>query len=167
MNKKRVLFIAATVILAVLLLFDIIMLYFVLVMREPPQTVSGVVFDPGATDERPNEEHGAAHGVTVAGFSALTVPADVDTVAIDLYNPIENNGLYYMTFTLRLPDGEGGYEVLFETGYVPPGKHIYQVTLSRGLPAGKYTAQLIIQPYRMSNLSTTNNVSAAVALTAI
>lgn len=167
MKKKRVLFIAVTVTLAVLLIFNVVMLFYIAAMEEPPQTVSGVVFDPGATDERPNEGHGAAQGVTVAGFSALTVPAGVDTVAIDLYNPIENNGLYYMTFTLRLPDGEGGYEVLFETGYVPPGKHIYQVTLSRALPAGKYKAQLIIQPYRMSNLSTTNNVSAVVALTAI
>lgn len=167
MNKKRVLFIAVTAMLAALLLFDIIMLFYISGLKEPPHTVSGVTFDPGATDERPNGEHGSAQGVTVAGFSALTIPAGVDTVAIDLYNPIENNGLYYITFTLRLPDGNGGYEVLFETGFVPPGKHIYQVTLSRGLPAGKYTAQLLIQPYRMSDLSTTNNVSAVVALTAI
>lgn len=126
-----------------------------------------MVLDPNATDERPEERPGAAQGVTVAGFSALNVPANVDTVAINLYNPIENNGLYYLTFTLLLPDEQGGYEVLFKTGYVAPGKHIYQVTLSRGLPAGKYTAQLLIQPYRMSDLSTTNNVSAIVALTAI
>ncbi len=97
----------------------------------------------------------------------MTIPSELDTIAIDLYNPIENNGLYYLTFTFSLIGEDGGKEVLFATGYVPPGKHIYQVTLSRGLAAGEYKAQLLVQPYRMSDLSPTNNVSAAVALTVI
>lgn len=167
MNKKRALFLVSAVMLAVLLIFDVIMLSWAATMQEPTQkSTGGVVLDPNATDERPSDGQGASPGVTVAGFSALTVPPDLDTIPIDLYNPIENNGLYYMTFEFRLPDdSEQGYEVLFKTGYVAPGKHIYQVTLSHGLPAGEYTAQMLIQPYRMSDLTPTNNVSAIVKLT--
>lgn len=164
--KKNRIFLFAAISLLVLLIFDLIMLCYVATAKEAPQrTTGGIVLDPNASDERPDEEQGSSPGITVAGFSSLTIPPEIDTIAIDLYNPIENNGLYYMTFEFRLLDDGGGYEVLFKTGYVAPGKHIYQVTLSHGLSAGEYTAQLFIQPYRMSDLSPTNNVSAVVALT--
>ena len=166
MTKKRILFLASYIALALLLVFDLIMLFCVIGMKEEVKETGGVVFDPGSSDERPGGTQTSAPGVTVAGFSSLTVPPDVDTIAIDLYNPAENNGYYYMTFELRLlNESEQGYEVLFKTGYVAPGKHIYQVTLSHSLSEGEYAAQLLIQPYRMKDLSPTNNVSAAVKLT--
>ena len=149
MTKKRILFLSSYIALALLFVFDLVMLFCIAGMKEEARFTGGVVLD----------------GVTVAGFSSLTIPPDVDAIAIDLYNPAENNGYYYMTFELRLLDeSEQGYEVLFKTGYVAPGKHIYQVTLSHSLPAGEYDAQLLIQPYRMRDLSPTNNVSAAVRL---
>lgn len=167
MKERNKIYLIFSIALALLLIFDIVMLCYAATAKEPPQkTTGGVVLDPNATDELPGEEQGASPGVTVAGFSSLTIPPELDTIAIDLYNPIENNGLYYMTFEFRLPDeSEQGYEVLFKTGYIAPGKHIYQVTLSHGLPAGEYTAQMLIQPYRMIDLTPTNNVSAVVALT--
>ena len=168
MDKKRLLFIVFSVALAVLFVFDIVLLGCIIPMQELPQKPTGgvVLLDPNATDEREEQGSGAAPGVTVAGFSALTIPPEIKIVPIDLHNPIENNGLYYMTFEFRLPDeSEQGYEVLFKTGYVAPGQHIYHVELSRGMPEGEYTAQLLIQPYRMSDLTPTNNVSAVVRLT--
>ncbi len=168
MNKNSVKYLLLSLPLIVLLIFDIIMLGLVATAEEPPKYSTGgvVMLDPNATDERPSEDPDASPGVTVAGFSALTIPPDHITIPIDLYNPIENNGLYYLTFEFRLPDdSEQGYEVLFKTGHVAPGKHIYQVDLARGLPAGEYTAQMLIQPYRMSDLTPTNNVSAVVRLT--
>ncbi len=165
MKKKRVLFVASYIALALLFVFDLVMLFCILGMKEEARFTGGVVFDPSAQDERPTETPTTMPGVTVAGFSSLTIPPDVDAIAIDLYNPAENNGYYYMTFELRLlNESEQGYEVLFKTGYVAPGKHIYQVALSHSLPAGEYDAQLLIQPYRMRDLSPTNNVSAAVRL---
>ena len=165
MKKKRILFLASYIALALLLVFDLIMMFCIIGMREEVKSTGGVILDPGSEDERPGT-HETVKGPTVKGFSSLTIPPDVDTIAIDLYNPIENSGLYYMTFELRLPDdSEQGYEVLFKTGYLAPGKHIYQVTLSHSLSVGEYTAQLLIQPYRMSDLSPTNNVSAKIKLT--
>ncbi len=168
MNQKRTFFLISYIALVVLLIFDLILLGCIAVMEgEARKPAGGVVLDPNATDERPSEGPGAVPGVTVAGFSALTIPPDHDTIAIDLYNPIENSGLYYLTFEFRLLGVENaqGYEVLFNTAHVPPGKHIYQITLAHALPAGEYRAQLLIQPYRMVDLSPTNNVSAIVKLT--
>lgn len=165
-GKQRNILIALSVILALLMIFDLIMCFCIVRMKENSGTsTGGVVLDPGSEDERPGT-HETVKGPTVKGFSSLTIPPDVDTIAIDLYNPIENSGLYYMTFELRLPDeSEQGYEVLFKTGYLAPGKHIYQVTLSHSLQEGEYETYLLVQPYRMKDLSPTNNVSAKVKLT--
>ncbi len=163
--KKRVLNVILYIAIASLLVLDIFIGVSLMGMKETGSRTGGVILDPSAEDERPGQS-GTSHRVTVSGFSALNIPADLDTVAIDLYNPSENSGLYYMTFELRLPDeSERGYEVLFLTKYVAPGKHIYQVTLSHSLSAGEYTAQLLVQPYRMSDLTPTNNVSAVVRIT--
>ncbi len=162
--KKRAVFTAACVALVLLLIFDLC-LCFLLVGVKESSGGGGVILDPNAQTERPGGSE-SVKGPTIKGFSSLTIPPELKTVAIDLYNPTENNGLYYLTFELRLPDeSEQGYEVLFKTGYVEPGLHIYQVTLSHGLKAGEYTAQLLIQPYRMKGLTPTNNVSAVVKLT--
>lgn len=161
--KKRVIFTAACTALVLLLIFDLCLCFLLIGVKESGG--GGVILDPNAQTERPSDGE-TVKGPTVKGFSSLTLPPDLETVAIDLYNPIENSGLYYLTFELRLPDeSEQGYEVLFQTGYVAPGLHIYQVTLSHSLKAGNYTAQLLIQPYRMKGLTPTNNVSAVVKLT--
>ena len=164
-GKQRNILTALSVVIAILLVFNLTMCFCIAGMKEPVGTTTGgVILDPGSEDERPGT-HETVKGPTVKGFSSLTIPPDVDTIAIDLYNPIENSGLYYMTFELRLPDeSEQGYEVLFKTGYLAPGKHIYQVTLSHSLQAGEYTAHLLVQPYRMKDVTPTNNVSATVKL---
>lgn len=168
-GKQRNILIALGVVLALLLFFNIVMCFYIAELEEsggaPAGSSGGVIFDPGSEDERPGTQE-SVKGPTVKGFSSLTIPSDVDTIAIDLYNPIENSGLYYLTFELRLPDdSEQGYEVLFKTDFLAPGKHIYQVTLSHSLQAGEYETSLLVQPYRMKDVSPTNNVSAAVKLT--
>lgn len=159
--------IALSAVFVALLAFNLAMCFCIAGTKEnsAPPTAGNVIFDPGSEDERPGT-HETVKGPTVKGFSSLTIPADVDAIAIDLYNPIENSGLYYMTFELRLPDdSEQGYEVLFKTGYLAPGKHIYQVALSHSLQAGEYETYLFVQPYRMKDATPTNNVSARVKLT--
>ena len=148
--KNRVLPVITLVAFAFLLIFDFVMCFCIGAMKEEPSDAGGgVIFDPNSSDERPGGGQ-SVKGPTVAGFSQLTIPPDVDAIPIDLYNPDENNGLYYLTFEFRLADeSEQGYEVLFKTGYLAPGKHIYQVNLSHGMSAGEYSGTLFIQPYRM------------------
>ena len=164
-SKQRKILTAFCIVFALLTIFNFVMCICTATMKDADDALAGgVIFDPAAEDEREGT-YEATKGPTVNGFSTLTIPPEVDTIAIDLYNPAENNGLYYMTFELRLPDASAqGYEVLFQTGYLAPGKHIYQVTLAHGLPAGEYETQLLIQPYRMKDVSPTNNVSASVKL---
>lgn len=122
-----------------------------------PQGV-GLVVDPNAGEyvtepQRP--------GVAIPGFGVLTIPANSDeVVGIDLYNPSENEGWYYLTFALCLLNKDGEVsEVLYESQLIPPGLYIQDITLSHGLSEGKYDAVMQVQPYRISDLSPTNNAN--------
>lgn len=101
-------------------------------------------------------------GVAIPGWGSMTLPSGTTTAQTALRNPEENEGYYYLTFELRLPEqdaqtGEEGYEVLFTTGLVPPGQYCNQVTLTRELEPGEYTAVVHVQPYRIADMSPTNN----------
>lgn len=157
---------AAVVLLTLSLILNIVLLILLIGYKPEGGTAyqpGSIGFDPDASDKRPGSVT-QSQSVTVAGFSKLTIPPDTDTVAIDLYNPEENFGLYYMTFELRLLTDDGGYETLYTSGLVGAGKHIYQITLSHALAAGEYSAVLFIQPYRMADMSTTNNVAGNITL---
>ena len=78
--------------------------------------------------------------------------------SVDFYNPVENEGYYYLTFELRiLDDSDEGYEVIYSSQLVPSGKHIQQITLSRALEAGEYEAVVHVQPYKMDEAQTPTN----------
>ncbi len=106
-----------------------------------------------------------ADGVAIPGFDSLSFPADRSEVSVDLFNPAENEGLYYLTFELRLEDDNGGYESLYTSGLVEPGERISAMTLSRPLERGEYNAVIRVQPYRMSSgMSVTNNADIKIKL---
>ena len=96
--------------------------------------------------------------VAIPGWGSMTIPAyatDIG-VGVDFYNPEKNAGYYYLTFELRLADGE----VLYKSGLVEPGKHIQRITTSRGLSPGTYDAVVFVQPYSMDgSLAPTNNAN--------
>lgn len=108
-------------------------------------------------------------GVSIPGWDSITLPSDATEAQVALNNPVANDGLYYLTFELRLPimDEETGieiYEVLFTTGLVPPGQYCNQVTLTRKLEPGEYRVILHVQPYRISDNSPTNNADVEMKL---
>ena len=125
----------------------------------------GQVTAPSAPDEDPNQgdyvkpETPDVGGVAIPGWGRLTVPVNTSKdIVVDFYNPEANADKYYLTFELRIPaDNEQGYEVLYKSGLIAPGKHIQKIDFTRGLPAGTYNAILHVQPYRMSDKSMTNN----------
>lgn len=99
-------------------------------------------------------------GVTIPGFGSMTIPANTKNLkGVNLYNPDKNAGYYYLTFTLSLLDENGEVsETLYESQLVPPGLYLQEITLSRGLASGKYKAVMFVQPYRIADISPTNNV---------
>ena len=106
--------------------------------------------------------------VEIPGYGRITIPSGTTEInSIDFYNPDENEGLYYLTFELRLTNSNGGYEVLYASDAVPPGKHIQSITLSRPLDAGTYNAVIHVQPYRMSDETPTNNANMKTTLMVI
>ena len=66
---------------------------------------AGLVVDPNAGEYvEPTPEP----GVTIPGFGSMTVRANTKELkGINLYNPIENDGWYYLTFKLCLLDENG------------------------------------------------------------
>lgn len=95
-------------------------------------------------------------GVTIPGWGTITIPAETTDVEVDFTNPEKNAGLYYLTFELRLMDGEE-YEVLYTSDLVEPGMQIRNIQLTRGLPEGEYDCVIHVQPYRMDEEQTPTN----------
>lgn len=115
--------------------------------------------DPNAGEYvSPETDNTASKGISIPGWNYLNIPEHKKDVSVDFYNPEENEGLYHLTFELRLPDeSEQGYEVLYKSGLVDPGLHIQNITLSRELDAGTYDATIHVQPYRMDEQKTATN----------
>ena len=106
--------------------------------------------------------------VAIPGWGKITIPSGTTEISsVDFYNPKKNEDLYYLTFELRLPTAKGGYEVLYASDAVPPGKHIQSITLSRPLDAGTYNAVIHVQPYRMSDETPTNNANMKTTLVVV
>ena len=129
----------------------------------------GVVIDPNLGDlenETQKEKPAKKPNVSIPGWTKLTIPADTVTITdIPFYNPEKNEGLYYLTFEIRLLDAKGEVsEVLFTSGAVPPGKQLQSITLNRALPAGTYNTILHIQPYYIEDNTPTNNVDTKMTL---
>ena len=126
-----------------------------------------LLIDPDAKDSLPYvNDHALEQGVVIAGQESMIFPADKTEAAVDFFNPEENAQMYYLTFELRLYNESGqDYEVLYTSGLVAPGKHIYSITLSRELEKGVYEAVVHVQPYRMNEEKTpTNNADMKIRL---
>ena len=117
----------------------------------------GMLIDPNAVDSSDVQSSDEEQGVAISGISAITIPQGEKEVNVDFYNPDKNADMYYQTFELRLTDDSGGYETIYTSGLVEPGKHINHITLSRGLEAGVYQAVIHVQPYRMNEERTPTN----------
>lgn len=127
----------------------------------------GLVIDPNAKNNQLSQNDSTVEqDVAISGRGFMTISANKKEVTADFYNPKENMERYYLTFELRLySNNEQGYEVLYTSGLVEPGKHITQITLSRGLEKGIYEAVVRVQPYRMNEKKTlTNNADMKIKL---
>ena len=116
----------------------------------------GLMIDPDAGEYVKPEQ---APGVAIPGFGKMTISANTKELkGINLHNPLQNEGWYYLTYRLCLLDkNEQVSEVLYASQLLPPGQYIRDITLSRGLAPGTYDAVMQVQPYRIADKSPTNN----------
>ncbi len=117
----------------------------------------GMLIDPNAVDSSDVQSSDEEQGVAISGISTIIIPKGKKEATVDFYNPDKNVDMYYQTFELRLTDDSGGYETLYTSGLVEPGKHIEHITLSRVLDSGEYRAVVHVQPYRMNEERTPTN----------
>lgn len=127
--------------------------------------VGGVEFNVEADQSGGGESEKPHQGVTIPGVAALVIPADETEVTVNFFNPEENDGLYYLTFELKV-EIDGSYRSLYTSSLVEAGKRIEKISLSTPLEKGEYNAVIHIQPYRTDGLTPTNNADIVARLTA-
>ena len=74
-------------------------------------------------------------GIRIPGYSIIPIQANATDVKVELYNPEDNEVYFQISFYLP---GEEESELLYESKLLKPGQHIYEITLTRGLPAGDH-----------------------------
>lgn len=89
--------------------------------------------------------------ISIPGFEAWTIDAGETKVSTNFYNPDKNTCYFLITVVL---DDTG--ETIYESKYVKPGQHLYEVELNRALEAGSYKATLHYSTYSMADLSPLN-----------
>ena len=163
-KKKRIIVIVLAVVvvaLAVILIFTL--------SKEPessntnPQdTNSDFIIDPNAGDgvtvtETPQK----ADSIKIPGYPSITIAANTPNVTMALLNPEENP--CYFKFEIVLKDTD---ETIYESQFVPPGKTITDVTLTRGLSEGEHPATIKISTVALDQKTPLNGANVETVLIA-
>lgn len=102
-------------------------------MRTPKGEVTS--FEPQFEEgqEQVVNEGGVDAGIKIPGYSTITINSGTKEAAIDLTNPEENHVYFQITFLL----GEE-QEQIYQSKFIRPGDHLYNITLDRELEPGTY-----------------------------
>ena len=143
-----------------LILLAVIVTLTVILWPKAPDTSAGMglTVDPysGAfvQPEKTAAEEESTGGIAIPGWGSIHIQAGEKLVDVNLENPIDNEGKYYLSFSVYLKDQD---KPLAETGLIQPGESALKLSLSHPLDAGEYEAVVLVQPYRMADGSATNN----------
>ena len=143
-----------------LILLAIIVTLTVILWPQAPDTSAGMglTVDPYSGSfvqpEKAAEGTESTGGIAIPGWGSIRIQAGEKLVDVNLENPIENEGKYYLSFSVYLKDQD---KPLAETGLIQPGESALKLKLSKALEPGEYEAVVLVQPYRMADGSTTNN----------
>lgn len=99
--------------------------------------------------------------ISIPGIKKWTVPAGQTTVDTDFYNPEKNDCYFVLTITLSSTN-----EQIYQSKYLKPGQHLYEIELTKGLDAGTYDAILRYDTYDMETNSPLNGASVPFTLVA-
>lgn len=124
----------------------------------------GLMFDTSSgiyTPEIRDANEAEHSGIAIPGWDYIEIEADKTDVKVNLTNPQDNAGRYYMKFTIYL-DGES--EPLAETGLIRGGESALELHLTHPLSAGEHPATVHVQPYRVQDTTPTNNADIELTL---
>ena len=143
-----------------LILLAIIIALTIILWPKTPDTSSGMglTVDPYSGSfvqpEKAEEDTESTGGIAIPGWGSIHIQAREKLVDVNLENPIDNEGKYYLSFSVYL---KGDDKTLAETGLIQPGESALKLSLSHPLEPGEYEAVVLVQPYRMADGSATNN----------
>ena len=143
-----------------LILLAIIIALTVILWPKAPDTSAGMglTVDPYSGSfvqpEKTAAEEESTGGIAIPGWGSSRIKAGEKLVDVNLENPIDNEGKYYLSFSVYL---KGEDKPLAETGLIQPGESALKLSLSKALEPGEYEAVVLVQPYRMADGSATNN----------
>ena len=143
-----------------IILLAIIIALTVILWPKAPDTSAGMglTVDPYSGSfvqpEKTAAEEESTGGIAIPGWGSIHIQAGEKLVDVNLENPIDNEGKYYLSFTVYLKDQD---KPMAETGLIQPGESALKLSLSHPLDAGEYEAVVLVQPYRMADGSATNN----------
>ena len=145
--------------IGLILLAIIIALTVILWPKAPDNSAGmGLTVDPYSGSfvqpEKTAAEEESTGGIAIPGWGSIRIQAGEKLVDVNLENPIDNEGKYYLSFSLYLKDQD---KLLAETGLIQPGESALKLSLSHQLEPGEYEAVVLVQPYRMADGSATNN----------
>ena len=145
--------------IGIILLAVIVTLTVMLWPKAPDNNAGmGLTVDPYSGSfvqpEKTAAEEESSGGIAIPGWSSIHIQAGEKLVDVNLENPIDNEGKYYLSFSVYLKDQD---KPLAETGLIQPGESALKLSLSHPLDAGEYEAVVLVQPYRMADGSATNN----------
>lgn len=152
-----------------LILLAIIIALTVILWPKAPDTSAGMglTVDPYSGSfvqpEKSAAEEESTGGIAIPGWGSIRIQAGEKLVDVNLENPIDNEGKYYLSFSVYLKDQD---KPLAETGLIQPGESALKLSLSHPLDAGEYEAVVLVQPYRMADGSATNNAEIETTLIA-
>ena len=118
----------------------------------------GIEFEADQTLNRPAAE---SDTISIPGFETWTVDAGETKASANFYNP-EKNTCYFVISVILDDTGEK----IYESKYVKPGQHLYEVELTRALEAGTYKATIHYSTYSMTDLSPMNGADVPFELVA-
>lgn len=101
----------------------------------------------------------AAESITIPGFKKWNIPAGETMVRSEFYNPEHNECYFVLTVALE-EDGT----IIYQSDYLKPGQHLYEVELQSALEAGNYEAILQYHTYSMVDFSPMNGAAVPFAL---
>lgn len=90
-------------------------------------------------EQRLNQLSAQSDMISIPGFEAWTIDAGETKVSTNFYNPEQNNCYFVISVILN--------ETIYESKYVKPGQHLYEVELFKAMDAGEYEATIHYSTY--------------------
>lgn len=110
-------------------------------------------------DQTKNQTEMQTDNIAIPGFETWTIDAGQTKVSTNFYNPEENTCYFVLSVIL---DDTG--ETIYESKYLKPGQHLYEVELEKALKVGTYQATLHYSTYSMLDYTPLNGADVPFSL---